>query len=227
MEKQVATIEQQLFADLHGDQDKLIIEVISKGNVIDHTKNARMNTLASMMFYGSKSVIEHQSQEYNAARAKNVMERVRYYKQNYPLQKFISEEQVKDICEKYKLFLCNARYFIAEIPEKNQKEIVDFRVIRKDVREIWDGSLSFSGGGFIGTSCKPTPPNENERILGKGLHVIAPEDNFHSSAGFEKIGHKLIDNDPIVLQPVEHGYLIISSWGLEAGDPTIVNPINN
>ena len=33
--------------------------------------------------------------------------------------------------------------------------------------------------------------------------------------------------DPIVLQPVNHGYLILSAWGDEASDEIIVNEILN
>ena len=33
--------------------------------------------------------------------------------------------------------------------------------------------------------------------------------------------------DPVVLQRVVGGYLILSAWGPEASDPIVVNEINN
>ena len=33
--------------------------------------------------------------------------------------------------------------------------------------------------------------------------------------------------DPVVLQPVKGGYLILTAWGDEASDPLVVNEINN
>jgi len=33
--------------------------------------------------------------------------------------------------------------------------------------------------------------------------------------------------DPVVLQPVKDGYLIVTSWGGESEDPIIINPKNN
>jgi ABC-type molybdate transport system permease subunit len=39
-------------------------------------------------------------------------------------------------------------------------------------------------------------------------------------------GHKLVDiikDDPIVLQPVKEGYLIVSAWGIEASDKEVQN----
>ncbi len=36
-----------------------------------------------------------------------------------------------------------------------------------------------------------------------------------------------IAQDPIVLQPVELGFLIVSAWGDEASDKEVINEINN
>jgi len=33
--------------------------------------------------------------------------------------------------------------------------------------------------------------------------------------------------DPVVIQPVHDGYLIVSAWGNEASDPIVVNPLMN
>lgn len=54
---------------------------------------------------------------------------------------------------------------------------------------------------------------------------MAPEHKLETKGNMKK-GHILL-NDPIVLQPVHHGYLIVTSWGFEAADPAIANPINN
>ena len=67
---------------------------------------------------------------------------------------------------------------------------------------------------------------DDKFINGKNLLIIAPEHKLNVSKG------KIEDNvlkikDPIVLQPVKEGYLIVSSWGLEASDELVVNKINN
>ena len=43
-------------------------------------------------------------------------------------------------------------------------------------------------------------------------------------------GYKLVKKhipDPVVLQPVKGGYLIITAWGDEASDPLVINPLMN
>lgn len=45
-----------------------------------------------------------------------------------------------------------------------------------------------------------------------------------------KEGYKLTKKhipDPVVLQPIKNGYLIITAWGDEASDELVVNQINN
>ena len=45
-----------------------------------------------------------------------------------------------------------------------------------------------------------------------------------------KEGYKLEKKfipDPVVLQPVKGGYLILTAWGDEASDPIVINEINN
>ena len=70
--------------------------------------------------------------------------------------------------------------------------------------------------------------NMDEKISGKDLLIIAPERKIDTK-GKVKDGHilKIEIKDPVVLQPVNDGYLILSSWGLEASDELISNPINN
>lgn len=56
--------------------------------------------------------------------------------------------------------------------------------------------------------------------------ICATPNNFDmSNARVE--GLQIIDNDPIVLYPVERGYLVISCWGAEASDENVANEINN
>jgi len=62
------------------------------------------------------------------------------------------------------------------------------------------------------------------------LQICAPIKDMDTS-GLEIIdGYKLIKKyipDPVVLQPVRGGYLILTAWGDEASDPIVVNEINN
>ena len=43
---------------------------------------------------------------------------------------------------------------------------------------------------------------------------------------FQKEALKIVP-DPVVLQPVRYGFLIVTAWGDEASDEMVVNPRNN
>lgn len=74
------------------------------------------------------------------------------------------------------------------------------------------------------------------------LNIVAPITDFDVERfDLEKTGYDLTKkvedapkfdfnwllDDPIVLQPVKGGYLIVSAWGDEASDPDVMNEINN
>ncbi len=76
------------------------------------------------------------------------------------------------------------------------------------------------------------------------MYIPRHEESYHNSIGQYKIcaplkdmdtrdmyitdGYKLEHvPDPIVLQPVNHGYLICSAWGNESSDEIVVNEIFN
>lgn len=63
---------------------------------------------------------------------------------------------------------------------------------------------------------------------GTDLYVIATKDQFNTS-NMEQVGYTLseIKDDPIVLQPVACGLLIVTAWGPEAKDSQIVNENKN
>lgn len=62
------------------------------------------------------------------------------------------------------------------------------------------------------------------------LQICAPVKDMDISGLELKEGYKLTKKhipDPVILQPVKNGYLIITAWGDEASDPLVVNQINN
>lgn len=63
-----------------------------------------------------------------------------------------------------------------------------------------------------------------ERRVQEPFKICAPEKDFDMKYMIRsgKDGYQLIP-DPIVLQPVKGGYLVISKWGLEASDELVIN----
>jgi len=70
----------------------------------------------------------------------------------------------------------------------------------------------------------------NIQILNKKLQICAPVKDMDISGLGLVEGYKLQKKhipDPVVLQPVKGGYLILTAWGDEASDPLVMNEINN
>ena len=61
-------------------------------------------------------------------------------------------------------------------------------------------------------------PKDNEDAIDMAEHIVK---YFNTSLRENEIP------DPVVLQEVRGGYLIITAWGDEASDPLIVNKNNN
>jgi hypothetical protein len=165
------------------------------------------------------------------------LEMIKNYNQAYPNYKFIDEGSVKAICEKYTLYLCGVYDFIAEIPLKNQKEILAFRVKEKDCinqhrfeePDTWGWeNKSETERELIRASLKiynelvQKAEASINLIKCHSLKIIAPESQIDMRYK-EKKGYQIVQKDPIVLQPVKGGYLIVTAWGDEASDELVVN----
>lgn len=190
---------------------------------------------------------------------KNLHEKILYYKQKYPLHKFITEVKVREICEKYNILVGNTSDFIGEIPKKNLLEILNFKIGKEDVimatismgyqiatklsqsdvekSVIESTSLNEVNKNFILESFKenivPFMPDFSVKgvplnnFLFPQMKICAPLKDFNM-VNKQVMGYKIVDipvNDPIVLYPVDMGFLVVSAWGDEAKE--VVNEINN
>lgn len=66
---------------------------------------------------------------------------------------------------------------------------------------------------------------ESDKEKNSEMQIVAPLKDM-DTYGKRVIGRKIIE-DPIVLQPVLYGMLIVTKWGDEASDPIVMNPIEN
>jgi hypothetical protein len=144
---------------------------------------------------------------------KYVIEEAEYFKQHYPLQRYISNEQIQHLCRKYGLVYGDASQYKGSIPDKNINEIAAFKIREEDAKSILvynhdiREQLSFDQVPL--TICAPLDD------------MILRWDEKVDSRGF------IVKEDPIVIKPTRYGGLILSMWGPEASDPLVVNEINN
>jgi len=206
-EKSNVELIEQIHNEVYSAHDLLLKEAKSiLETPIDESKAKDYEKLMSLGFNSEKNIKEHKEELQKIEESKKTKQTIEYYSFKYPFNKFINEDSVIKICQKYGLLLTNVDRFIGGIPEKNQKEIINFKVDKIDFPHSYS--------------------KESEYINGTSLLVIATKDQLNMKDARVQ-GHKLVDivkEDPIILQPIKNGYLIVSAWGIEATDSEVQNP---
>jgi hypothetical protein len=220
-------IEQQLYEEFFSATDRLLNE--AKSIIDNRPSEADEDRILALMDAGFSNFKE--AIAYKESLQKRIfIAFAEYYAIAYPFNRFVTEEEVQRICTKYALYLTGTDDYIDDIPRKNQDEILKFKVRECDIRHYED---NFKWAPKDSELLKQLRQNmatyeAGERPISRGtnLRIAAPEHKLDMTNKI-KHGHILIKDDPIVLQPVLKGFLIITSWGLEAGDALAVNAINN
>lgn len=235
--KKPEVIESVNAKDIHNEAysaQQIILErskEIASELIISQDEEALARKLIKMEFNNASNIGKRVSA---LDKAKAIM----WYQENNPYNKFIDDESISKICNKYNLYLCYAEDYIGEIPLKNQREILDFRIKecalinRYRVPDInYNYDLLKSSFEYKKEIDNLRQQRENKiKDMDKSmslvgccdLRIIAPESEIDMSRK-RKIGHQIIKTDPIVLQPVKWGYLIVTAWGDEASGELVVN----
>jgi hypothetical protein len=206
-EKSNVELIEQIHNEVYSAHDLLLIEAENILNKpIDESKTQDYQKLINLGFNNEKNISDYKQEVKKIEESKKIKSTIEYYSFKYPFNKFINEDSVIRICNKYGLLLTNVDRFIGGIPETNQKEIINFKVDKIDLLHSYS--------------------KESEYVAGTSLLIIATRDQLNMKSARVQ-GHKLVDiikEDPIVLQPVKEGYLIVSAWGIEASDKEVQNP---
>lgn len=209
--------------------------IIAEAGTKDVDKVSRLEKFG---FKQVKQVVEIKPLIQKAELSKEQIEFVRYYQLNYPNNKFITEEQVKTICHKYNLVCGEVGLFKGFVPEKNLRDIESFKIKEPESKLITTQRIrSTPVTNFSGKLTK----GEMKDLLSKGtiivddhwvdiatpvLQICAPVKDMDLTGKTITEGYKVTEihiPDPVVLQPVKGGYLILTAWGDEANDELVVN----
>lgn len=236
--------------DIHDDFDSAVDSIISKALTADVDKILKAEKLKSLGFGQSQPVVEIAEHAREIREHQELSVLVDYFKTFYPNNKFITHELVQGICTKYGLVFGMACDFKGDIPDKNAAEMAAFTLRPEDHRHSpvgwccnhgswkWyfygDRNPDSTGNcvrGYITDDGGVVQINDEtilESITKPSLRVCAPQSQFDmKNLKVAADGFTLIDKDPIVLQPVKGGYLIVSKWGAEANDQKLVVETHN
>lgn len=201
---------------------------------------------------------------------KEQAELIKYYKQNYPFQKFLTEGELKRICNKYGLIFAPVSKYQKDVPNKNLSEIecapplknIDTQVnsrflritdfwycVEKEIKNKLSGLLDVSnaadsdidlilGGAGDWVLKRILNINYSGYIYKKaeliiedkgGLFIAAPKSHFNLDGLTKKNKYSFLSisitevTDPIVFRYCRGGVQVLSKWGLEAEDESLVN----
>ena len=181
------------------------------------------NSIATKIYAGivdNKDLISHYNDTYNGN------------------SKFILEAQLERLCEKYDLYVRSTGHFMGDIPEKNVRDIMNFRVRLHDLG-FDEYRLQDMMNKFSYSDSQFTIHSRSFKYYGVAhfIQIAAIKSLFHPDAfretqdriiGVKEIEPKFeVDLDPIVLFKVKGGYLIITAWGDEANDELVFNQTLN
>lgn len=270
--KQYPKIVQDIHNEFFTAGDNILQEaeiLLKELEVKDLDKGKR---LAACGFGNTREAVIAIETENKVATTREIADLVMYYRINYPNNKFITEDQVKTICEKYGLVFGDTSMYKGFVPESKLPLIEGFKLKEKEQRKIWfeiteahngddvklpltfisDKDLSerglryfyegnnlnyfyIKGTGIDSDMCKKEISKlfdglqfVKAEIVSKTLKICAPEKDMEIPQGKRLVGYKIQDiPDPVVLQPVKGGYLIVCAWGDESTDKIVVNQNQN
>lgn len=273
-DKSVKEIIEEIHESFYTEVDKLLESAkISKS--IESQKESlidKRNKLVALGFTNTKEVQEANIAIDNLKKSESIISAINYFSQKYPLYKFITEDSVIKICEKYNLVYGDSSKYIGKVPDKNLKEMQNFKIENKDYCFIKTHvSFNYSSNDYISFTefehavayeakgrkyikghtirdkeylellKKEIENNVKKSLLYYdgflyskcNLEIAAPLKDFNMD-GQEVKNFKISKieiPDPIVLQPVyfdgQKHYLIVTAWGLEAGDELVINANHN
>jgi len=232
MEEDYSDVITKVHTEFNTAGEKLYQKALAIINSAKLLNEDKVKRLVKMGFVRTKEVI--QAEEILKKRSINeeLVKRITYYREQYPLHKFITEQQVGGICQKYSLIYGKANQYTGFVPEKNLKIMEAFVLKEKD------GMYYYSTGSWMSYNSAPISYEEyktrkketNDVYIDTEFLIAAPAKDFNIPTKQHIVDHKIVDKpipDPVVLAPVQGGYLIVTAWGEEASDPLVVNDINN
>jgi len=247
---------QQIHADFRNSQDVIISSLNIDLNELlqteelekQITKGEKMRDLGFIQAKGSEVLrSELDKRKKQVEEKRKLLNTIMEYTVKYPTYKFISETEVEKLCIKYRLVCGYIFRYKGEIPQTNLEDILKFKELinKKDIPEGKNvmRNLSFLSKDEIIRMHIDLEGNDYKKgaysyhsIYDEGpvpMKICAPAQNMDLKEARVSNNYKMEAlypvsyPDPIVLQPVHEGYLIVTAWGNEASDLLVVNPIRN
>jgi hypothetical protein len=263
-QKSTKEIIQEIHHSFYTEVDNLLAEANILNNIETKKESLiqKCERLKELGFTNTKEVkeAELEIEKINSLKKENQLkteltEAINYFSFKYPSYKFITEESVIKICQKYNLVYGSVENYIGTVPDANLKHIENFKIDPKD--ECFSIKTTYRLGlyeirtinKYFSKESLEKEKEQRQRLYQMGianlnpyytesfqkcpLEIAAPVKDFDTK-GMELKNFKLSKieiPDPVVLKPVffkgmKH-YLIVTAWGDEASDELVLNANHN
>lgn len=126
----------KLVAEIHKEFDTAQERLLAEAQEIINNSGALLSDKAERLeqigFVNSKTVVRHRQNINALVKNREQAELIEYYKQTYPFQKFLTEDELNRICVKYHLVYAPVANYKKEVPEKNISEIEDVSILKDE-----------------------------------------------------------------------------------------------
>lgn len=233
-----AKIIEEIHETFYTEVDRLLAEANVKGSESTDKEDLikKSERLSNLGFRSAAEVREAEDEikRLEGIRKENVdkdllIEAIRYFSFKYPQYKFITEDSVRKICEKYGLIYGDVNRYVGKVPDKNLADMMSFKVNSIDEcwykKKRWSSRIelmssievhkyfSSKNKRYEGVSVKDNaytmfnliPYLHDDAVVERcGLEIAAPASDF-DTRGMEIKNKQLVKidvPDPIVLQPI-------------------------
>lgn len=250
-------IVEEIHETFYTEVDNLLASAL-QSNSLDTDKNElieKCKRLRKLGFTNTQEVKEAEAEINRIEKIKleneqktSLIEAINYFSFKYPQYKFITQESVKIICQKYGLVYGITDRYVGTVPDKSLKQMEEFKIDEQDEcyyistymdffpRTMKPKTRFYNKESFLNETkrqdeLRNTPSYHTDYFQGDKcpLEIAAPVKDFDMQ-GMEVKDYQILKieiPDPVVLKPVffnnKKYYLIVAAWGQEGLDENVVN----
>lgn len=251
-EKTTRQIVAEIHENFYTEVDRLLISAKASNSLETDKQDLinKCNRLKALGFTNAKEVKEGELELERLKKLnieneakKEIIEAIEYFRVKYPQYKFITEDSVLNICNKYNLVYGGIERYQGDVPSSNLNHIEQFKIKEEDECFVKTSRYVYSMSDDKKNTYMNRDQFDKEKSIYRSdlihhqtanfskcpLEIAAPKNDFDME-GMEVENFKLkaIEiPDPIVLKPVHFKgskhYLIVTAWGDEASDSEVGN----
>lgn len=145
--KKYPAIVEEIHNEFNSASDKTVL--ISKSILEDKKSldNEKAERLKKIGFINAPQVIDHENKKNKIESAEKELTLVEYYRFNYPNNKFITNSQIKTICQKYGLLCGDISRYKGFVPDEKLKQIERFKFKNKEKDTFFCSGVTYFSFG--------------------------------------------------------------------------------